>query len=245
MRRRDRCHEVTDEGSSGATVPLLSPSSPPSAELPPKGKPSLLSSRTRNAVKWRDPLASERERGRSLPLPSLCKGGCRAQRGGRVVTVGAAWAGQSLSHFVTAPFTQGSLFYVIPNTERSEVEGFPCKGKKAGMKAFPLGVSHALCAPPRCGVRARRTEVFAIVGKSRDRWRRRSLRRRDRCHEVTDEGSSGATVSLPSPSSPPSAELLPKEKPSLSLTSSRTGRNGKKSRIWRTNGVYFLTKCRA
>ena len=27
---------------------------------------------------------------------------------------------------------------------------------------------------------ARRTEVFAIVGKNRDRWRRRSLRRRDR-----------------------------------------------------------------
>ena len=42
------------------------------------------------------------------------------------------------------------------------------------------GVSRALCASPRCGVRARRTEVFAIVGKNRDRWRRRSLRRRDR-----------------------------------------------------------------
>ena len=31
------------------------------------------------------------------------------------------------------------------------------------------GVSRALCAPPQCGVRARRTEVFAIVGKNRDR----------------------------------------------------------------------------
>ena len=30
-----------------------------------------------------------------------------------------------------------------------------------------------------------------------------------------------------------------------SLTSSRTGRSGKKSRFLRTNGVYFLTKCRA
>ena len=39
----------------------------------------------------------------------------------------AVRAGQSLSHFVTAPFTQGSLFYVIPNTERSGVEGSPCK----------------------------------------------------------------------------------------------------------------------
>ena len=83
----------------------------------------------------------------------------------------------------------------------------------------PSGVSRALCAPPRCGVRARRTEVFAIVGKNRDRWRRRSLRRRDRCHEVTDEGSSRATVPLPSPSSPPSAELPPKGKPSSSLAS--------------------------
>ncbi len=41
------------------------------------------------------------------------------------------------------------------------------------------GVSRALCASPRCGVRAWRTEVFAIVGKNRDRWRRRSLRRRE------------------------------------------------------------------
>ena len=81
----------------------------------------------------------------------------------------------------------------------------------------PSGVSRALCAPPRCGVRAWRTEVFAIVGKNRDRWRRRSLRRRDGCHEVTDEGSSRATVPLPSPSSPPSA--APKGKPSSSLAS--------------------------
>ena len=43
----------------------------------------------------------------------------------------------------------------------------------------PSGVSRALCASPRRGVRARRTEVFAIVGKNRDRWRRRSLRRRE------------------------------------------------------------------
>ena len=86
-------------------------------------------------------------------------------------------------------------------------------GKGRGMKAFPLGVSRALCASPRCGVRAQRTEVFAIVGKNRDRRRRRSLRRRDRYHEVTDEGSSRAAVPLPSPSSPPSAELLPGEKP--------------------------------
>ena len=117
---------------------------------------------------------------------------------------------------------KGAFPYVIPNTERSEVEGSPCKGKKAGMKAFPLGVSHALCASPRCGVRARRTEVFAIVGKSRDRWRRLSLRRRDRCHEVTDEGSSRATVSLSSPSSPPSAELPPKGKPLVRGDSSRS-----------------------
>ena len=93
----------------------------------------------------------------------------------------------------------------------------PASGKGRGMKAFPLGVSRALCASPRCGVRAQRTEVFAIVGKNRDRWRRRSLRRRDRCREVTDEGSSRATVPLPSPSSPPSAELLPGEKPPLHL----------------------------
>ena len=31
------------------------------------------------------------------------------------------------------------------------------------------GMSRALCASPRCGVRARRTKVFAIVGKNRDR----------------------------------------------------------------------------
>ena len=87
------------------------------------------------------------------------------------------------------------------------------------MKVFSLGVSRALCASPRCGVRAQRTEVFAIVGKNRDRRRRRSLRRRDRYHEVTDEGSSRAAVPLPSPSSPPSAELPPKGKPSSSLAS--------------------------
>ncbi len=33
----------------------------------------------------RDLLVSDRKRGRSLPLPALCKGGCRAERGGRVV----------------------------------------------------------------------------------------------------------------------------------------------------------------
>ena len=47
-------------------------------------------------------------------------------------------------------------------------------------KASPWGVSRTLCASPRCGVRARRTEVFVIAVKNRDRWRRRSLRRRDR-----------------------------------------------------------------
>ncbi len=67
--------------------------------------------------------------------------------------------------------------------------GFPCCAvvlaaqQGASRMPSPLGVSRALCASPRCGVRARRTEVFAIVGKNRDRWRRRSLRRRDRCRQ--------------------------------------------------------------
>ena len=54
---------------------------------------------------------------------------------------------------------------------------------------------------------------LAIAVKNRDRRRRRSLCRRDRYHEVSDEGSSRAAVPFPSPSSPPSAELLPGEKP--------------------------------
>ena len=95
----------------------------------------------------RDPLASDGERGDSsigcasfrndidlriflaLPvkIPQKCcaflrepySGGCRAQRGGRVVTVGTARAEQSLSHFVTAPFAQGSLF--IPSSRTRNV----------------------------------------------------------------------------------------------------------------------------
>ena len=51
--------------------------------------------------------------------------------------------------------------------------------RKRVLMPSPSGVSRALCASPRCGVRARRTGVFAIVGKNRDRRRRRSLRRRD------------------------------------------------------------------
>ncbi len=114
----------------------------------------------------------------------------------------------------TFVFIAREPFFVSSRT-RNVVEwrDLPASGKGQGMKAFPLGVSRALCASPRCGVRAQRTEVFAIVGKNRDRRRRRSLRRRDRYHEVTDEGSSRAAVPLPSPSSPPSAELLPGEKP--------------------------------
>ena len=176
-----RSHEVTDEGSSRATVPLPSPSSPPSAELPPQGEAfgagGFLCSLT--SPRWSSCAASSK---------CSCKQAFLLASGGMAVGAGATGRGAS--------------------------DGMTDEG---GMKAFPLGVSRALFASPRCGVRARRTEVFAIVGKNRDRWRRRSLRRRDRCHEVTDEGASGATVSLPSPSSPPSA--APRGKPFL--TSSR------------------------
>ena len=80
----------------------------------------------------------------------------------------------------------------------------------------PSGVSRALCASPRCGVRAQRTEVFAIAGKNRDRWRRCSLRRRDRGRRgtrLTDEGSNKETIPVLSPSSVPSGQLPPKGKP--------------------------------
>ena len=50
------------------------------------------------------------------------------------------------------------------------------------------GVSRALCASPRCGVRAWRTEVFAIAGKNRDRWWRRSLLAPPRPWQALAEG---------------------------------------------------------
>ena len=69
---------------------------------------------------------------------------------------------------------------------RDDVRKYACWDDMRGSTPHPpspplcKGVSRALCASPRCGVRAWRTEVFAIVGKNRDRRRRRSLRRRDR-----------------------------------------------------------------
>ena len=152
LRHRDRCHEVTDEGSSGATVPLPSPSSPPSAELPPKGKPTPLLALP---VQGRVPSEARREgcqstqiararqpfrllfsiadtspytgeargalkafpRGGELrastisnSLPPLCKGGTK---GGLSKKQALLWQ-QSLSHFVTAPFAQGSHYFLPP-----------------------------------------------------------------------------------------------------------------------------------
>ena len=66
-----------------------------------------------------------------LPLPSLFKGGCRAERGRRVVKVGAARAGQSLSHFVKALFTQGSLLR-HPEHGTKWSGGIPLQGKESG-----------------------------------------------------------------------------------------------------------------
>ncbi len=60
---------------------------------------------------------------------------------------------------------------------RDDVRKYACWDDMRGSTPHPpspplcKGVSRALCASPRCGVRAWRTEVFAIVGKNRDRWR--------------------------------------------------------------------------
>ena len=42
---------------------------------------------------------------------------------------------------------------------------FPRKRRYAQMQGAGAGLSAAICAPPRCGVRAPRNEFFAIVGK--------------------------------------------------------------------------------
>ena len=61
---------------------------------------------------------------------------------------------------------------------RDDVRKYACWDDMRGSTPHPpspplcKGVSRALCASPRRGVRAWRTEVFAIVGKNRDRWRR-------------------------------------------------------------------------
>ena len=110
---------------------------------------------------------------------------------------------KNVSRFCGSPVQRGnkggivkiraSFLITIPQSQQSQ-------GRRERRMASPWGVSRALCAAPRCGVCARRTEVFAIVGKNLDRWRRRSLRRRDRCRQ---RRLMRGTVKKRVPSAPP------------------------------------------
>ncbi len=123
---------------------------------------------------------------------------------------------------------------------------FPPRGSPpTSLPPLCKGVSRALCASPRCGVRARRTEVFAIVGKNRDRWRRRSLRRRDRvcdCKEHTEGLLCPRGICLYNPPaslrSAPSRIGLPQKDAVLLWDNHREGKRKLLRSEWRFSAAY-------
>ena len=130
--------------------------------------------------------------------PSATAAPCHLPHGGRhrgsistrrrTSPKGAKSAGRGAPHFPVIPkrseesprslsLARGSL-HSTSFRVRDDVRKYACWDDMRGSTPHPpspplcKGMSRALCASPRCGVRAWRTEVFAIVGKNRDRWRR-------------------------------------------------------------------------
>ena len=118
------------------------------------------------------------------PLPSLCKGGCRAERGGRVVKVGVARARQPFRLlFSIACHGLGGA-----RSDAASGHGFCPQWQKPqfAARAHHTVVMRITRGSPPCTGEAREEEGFPLGGSSA---------------EGGDEGDGKGTVALLDPSS--------------------------------------------